>query len=211
MSERHHPIARLSAHTRAGRPGLRCPALDFSLDPADTCIVEMQEKTIYSPSDTPRGLRRGFVFWGATTVLVGSEKGIDVRLALDVVVAARTNTCDVALIFSQDQDLSELADEVRAISIHQNRWIKIACVFPTSPTYANTRGINKTDWVRIDRKTCDACLDHANTLIGYEISFTRPFYKPPPRSLAEIGNNLEASQAEAEGLFDQIVATGIAA
>lgn len=96
---------------------------------------------------------------GATTVLVGSEKGIDVRLALDVVAAARDNTYDVALIFSQDQDLSEVADEVRSISRQQNRWIKLACAFPISPTYNNTRGVNKTEWVRIDRITYDACLD----------------------------------------------------
>lgn len=96
---------------------------------------------------------------GTTTVLVGSEKGVDVRLALDVVAAARDNTCDVALIFSQDQDLSEVADEVRAIATHQDRWIKLACAYPASPTYTNTRGINKTDWLRIDRATYDACLD----------------------------------------------------
>jgi uncharacterized LabA/DUF88 family protein len=93
------------------------------------------------------------------TVLVGNEKGIDVRLALDVVAAAWNDTCDVALIFSQDQDLSEVADEVRQISMRQNRWIKVACAFPVSPTYHNTRGINKTDWYRIDRTTYDACLD----------------------------------------------------
>jgi uncharacterized LabA/DUF88 family protein len=96
---------------------------------------------------------------GSTTVLVGNEKGVDVRLALDVVAAARTNACDVVPIFSQDQDLSEVADEVKAISIQQNRWIKLACAFPVSPTYSNTRGINKTEWVRIDRATYDACLD----------------------------------------------------
>ena len=96
---------------------------------------------------------------GTTTVLVGSEKGVDVRLALDVVAVARDNACDVALIFSQDQDLSEVADEVRAISVQQNRWMMVACAFPVSPTYANTRGINRTQWVRIDRATYDACLD----------------------------------------------------
>jgi uncharacterized LabA/DUF88 family protein len=96
---------------------------------------------------------------GTTTVLVGSEKGIDIRLALDVVAAARDNSFDVALIFSQDQDLSEVADEVRAISIEQKRWIKIACGYPVSPTYANTRGIARTDWLRIDRATYDACID----------------------------------------------------
>ncbi|MEX0715468.1 MAG: hypothetical protein WD066_02730 [Planctomycetaceae bacterium] len=96
---------------------------------------------------------------GTTTVLVGSEKGIDVRLALDVVAACRDKRCDVALIFSQNQDLSEVSDEVRAISIQQNRWIKLACAFPISPTYPNTRGIDKSDWIRIDRKTYDVCLD----------------------------------------------------
>lgn len=96
---------------------------------------------------------------GTTTVLVGSEKGIDVRLALDVVASARDNTCDVALIFSQDQDLSEVAEEVRTIAQQQNRWIKLACGFPVSPTYSNTRGARKSDWVRINRTTYDACLD----------------------------------------------------
>lgn len=96
---------------------------------------------------------------GTTTVLVGSEKEIDIRLALDVVAAARTNTYDVALIFSQDQDLSDVAEEVRVISIEQDRWIKIACAFPVSPTYSNPRGIDRTDWVQIDRKCYDACLD----------------------------------------------------
>jgi len=92
-------------------------------------------------------------------VLVGSEKGIDVRIALDVVAAVRAGACDVALIFSQDQDLSEIADEVRAIALQQRRWIKLACVFPVSPTYTNTRGIDKSDWIRFDRATYDSCLD----------------------------------------------------
>jgi len=53
----------------------------------------------------------------------------------------------------------------------------------------------------------DAWIDHGKTQIGYEISFTRHFYKPTPlRSLDEIRADLEALQAEAEGLLDQIVA-----
>ena len=96
---------------------------------------------------------------GSTTILVGEEKGIDVRLALDAVRMARENLYDVALIFSQDQDLSEAADEVKAISVQQDRWIKVACAFPVSPTAENRRGINGTDWIKIDRATFDACLD----------------------------------------------------
>jgi uncharacterized LabA/DUF88 family protein len=98
----------------------------------------------------------------STTVLVGNEKGIDVRLALDVVAMAHAKAYDVALIFSQDQDLSEVADEVRKVAIEQDRWIKLACAFPSSPTYNNRRGINNTDWVRIDRAMYDGCIDPRN-------------------------------------------------
>ena len=65
----------------------------------------------------------------------------------------------MALVFSQDQDLSEVADEVRVIAKEQGRWIKMASAFPVSPTARNRRGINKTDWVPIDRAIYDACLD----------------------------------------------------
>ena len=93
------------------------------------------------------------------TLLVGQEKGIDVRLALDMVRLARRGDFDVGVVFSQDQDLSEVADEVRAISKEQDRWIKLASAFPSSPTSRNTRGVNGMDWLPIDRTTYDACLD----------------------------------------------------
>jgi uncharacterized LabA/DUF88 family protein len=96
---------------------------------------------------------------GTITALVGQEKGVDVRLALDVVRAAMRRDYDVALIFSQDQDLSEAAAEIREIARLQGRWLKIACAFPLSPTSRNTRGIDKTDWIIIDRALYDACLD----------------------------------------------------
>ena len=92
-------------------------------------------------------------------MLVAEEKGIDVRIALDVIRTARQNDFDVAVIFSQDQDFSELADEIRALAHEQGRWIKIASAFPTSPTSKNKRGINGTDWIKIDRATYDACID----------------------------------------------------
>jgi len=84
----------------------------------------------------------------STTTLVGQEKGIDVRIALDIVRLARANEYDVALIFSQDQDLSEVADEIRSIASDQGRWITIASAYPNSPTSTNRRGINTTDWIR---------------------------------------------------------------
>lgn len=93
------------------------------------------------------------------TVLAAEEKGIDVRIALDVIRMAHRNEYDVALIFSQDQDLSEVAAEVRAISREQGRWIKVASAFPASPVARNRRGINSTDWILIERSLYDRCLD----------------------------------------------------
>ncbi len=64
---------------------------------------------------------------------------------------------DVALIFSQDQDLSEAADEIRLVAREQNRWIKVASAYPAGGY--NRRGIEHTDWIAIDRAAYDACLD----------------------------------------------------
>src|SRR2546422_448621 len=82
----------------------------------------------------------------------------DIR-ALAVIRMAHRAEYDVGVILSQDQALSEVAEEIRTIAREQNRWIKIACAFPSSPTSRNRRGIDKTDWIRIDRATYDACLD----------------------------------------------------
>ena len=71
--------------------------------------------------------------------LDGDEKGIDVRLAIDVIRLAHKGEYDVAVIFSRDQDLSEVEDEIRAISIDQQRWIRIASAFPFSPAVKGFR------------------------------------------------------------------------
>lgn len=55
----------------------------------------------------------------------------------------------------------------------------------------------------------DAWVDETKTQIGYEISFTRHFYKPQPlRTLDQIRGDLITLQDEAEGLLDRIVAMG---
>jgi uncharacterized LabA/DUF88 family protein len=97
---------------------------------------------------------------GSTHIfLAGEEKGIDVRIALDVIRMSHQRAYDVAVIFSQDQDLSEVAEEIRVIAKEQGRWIKVACAFPLSPTTRNRRGVNNTDWIPITRETYDGCLD----------------------------------------------------
>jgi type I restriction enzyme M protein len=52
----------------------------------------------------------------------------------------------------------------------------------------------------------DAWIDETATKIGYEIAFTRYFYKPKPlRTLDEIRADILALKAESEGLLDDIL------
>jgi type I restriction enzyme M protein len=57
--------------------------------------------------------------------------------------------------------------------------------------------------------TPDAWIDESATKIGYEISFTRHFYKPQPlRSLDDIRTDIRALEKETEGLLEEIVQGG---
>ncbi|MBN1167630.1 MAG: hypothetical protein JXA44_10960 [Methanospirillaceae archaeon] len=55
----------------------------------------------------------------------------------------------------------------------------------------------------------DAWIVESATRIGYEISFTRYFYKPQPlRNLEEIKADIIDLEKETEGLLDQILGIG---
>jgi len=90
---------------------------------------------------------------------VAQEKGIDIRIALDLVASARRKEFDVAIIFSQDQDLSEAVVELKDIAKTQGRYIKIVSAYPLSVNASTKRGINGADWFHIDKAFYDACLD----------------------------------------------------
>ena len=98
-------------------------------------------------------------FGNTAVVFTPREKGIDVRLALDIVSTARTQQWSVAVIFSQDQDLAEVVQEVLSIAKEQQRWIEICCAFPDGPNATSRRGIDKTTWCRMDEEFYGACID----------------------------------------------------
>lgn len=57
--------------------------------------------------------------------------------------------------------------------------------------------------------TPDAWIKEDATKIGYEVSFTRHFYKPQPlRTLEEISADILAIEKEAEGLMDGLLKVG---
>ena len=52
----------------------------------------------------------------------------------------------------------------------------------------------------------DAWIDPGKTVIGYEISFTKHFYKPESlRTLEEIEADIRALEQESEGLLEDIL------
>ena len=56
----------------------------------------------------------------------------------------------------------------------------------------------------------DAWIDPSKTQIGYEISFTRVFYKPQPlRTLEEIAADIRALEKETEGLLEGLIVGGV--
>lgn len=90
---------------------------------------------------------------------VPQEKGIDIRIALDLVRCTRKKEFDVAIIFSQDQDLIEAVKEIRDIAGEQGRVIRIISAFPESTIASAARGIDKTEWFKFDKAFYDACID----------------------------------------------------
>lgn len=94
------------------------------------------------------------------------EKGIDIRIALDLVRMARRGELDAAIIYSQDQDLNEVVSEIEAIGLNQGRDIPLVSAFPSSPDSDFDRGIDRTQWLRIDWATYARCIDETDYVPG---------------------------------------------
>ena len=93
---------------------------------------------------------------------VAREKGIDLRIGLDMVRLARSRAYDVVVVFSQDNDLGEATDEVKRIAQEQARFIKVASAYPCGAAAKHPkrrRGIDRTDWIKLTRAEYDACLE----------------------------------------------------
>ena len=119
--------------------------------------IETTERPLhYVRAESALGARHG------SFTEIAHEKGIDIRIALDVIRLASEDDLDVAILFAQDQDYEEVAREVRRIAERAERWIKIASAFPKSVTATSHRGINRTDWKPFSRSLYDACLDPTN-------------------------------------------------
>lgn len=95
----------------------------------------------------------------------GREKGVDVRLALDLIQATYEQRYEVAIIVSQDHDFGPAVQMARAFGQRQNRELVYESAFPYASDISSRqgrRGIPGTTWVHIDKETYDSCLDPAD-------------------------------------------------
>ena len=89
----------------------------------------------------------------------GQEKGVDVRLAIDLVRLTYEKEYEVAIIVSQDWDFGPAIRLVKQIASNQGRRLIFESCFPLGPGSESDRGIPGTIWRPIDQATYDACFD----------------------------------------------------
>lgn len=84
------------------------------------------------------------------------EKGVDVKLAIDLIRLTYEKQYEVAIILSQDRDFEPAINLAREIAQDQGRQIAFESHFIIGDS---SRGIPETTWMAIDKTTYDACLD----------------------------------------------------
>jgi len=93
------------------------------------------------------------------TYRFAQEKGIDVRIAIDALRGAYRKEYDVAILFSLDQDLSEVAADIRALAQEQGRHVDVASAYPCNAARGIPKPVGNTIGVQIDQAAYDACID----------------------------------------------------
>ncbi len=86
------------------------------------------------------------------------EKGIDLRIGLDALALAYERTYDTLIIFSTDQDFTEIRHHVGRLSQLQGREIRLVSSYPVAPSL-RVRGINGFEQHPIPRGVYDQCID----------------------------------------------------
>jgi len=100
--------------------------------------------------------------------IVGIEKGIDLRIAIDALRLAIRKEYDVAIFISEDSDLSEVVNELKEIGREQRRWITVCSAFPQARGEYR-RGIPRAIRFPIDIDTYRKCWDRDYYHPGDEI------------------------------------------
>lgn len=85
-----------------------------------------------------------------------TEKGVDVKLAVDLIRLTYEKKYELAIILSQDRDFEPAIKLAKEIAIDQSRELMFESHFIVGDS---DRGIPGTTWIPIDKTTYDACSD----------------------------------------------------
>jgi len=96
-------------------------------------------------------------------ILSTREKGIDLRIALDVMEAARRHDCTDIIIVSRDQDFREVVEKIEVMNAFERRDIKIWSAYPDGGNGpSHLRGIDGTEEIVVSREDYAGCIDHTD-------------------------------------------------
>jgi len=87
------------------------------------------------------------------------EKGVDVKISVDLIRLTYEKRYEVAIIVSQDRDFEPAIHLAKEIAKDQHRQLVFESHFPIGHGSHSDRGIPGTKWELIDKATYDACLD----------------------------------------------------
>jgi uncharacterized LabA/DUF88 family protein len=102
---------------------------------------------------------QGIIIYKGRVNRGGQEKGVDVRLALDVVHLTHESRYDCGIIVSEDWDFGSAVSLAKIIARHQSRVLSFESAFPFDNNNTSPRGIPGTTWVHIDKPLYDSCHD----------------------------------------------------
>ena len=86
------------------------------------------------------------------------EKGVDLRIGLDALSLAYEQLYDTLIIFSTDQDFTEVHDHVTQVATSQGRTIRFVSAYPLAPR-SRIWGINGFEHVPIPQQIYEQCID----------------------------------------------------
>lgn len=112
---------------------------------------------IFNPPLRYRTTKESFPDGTWRNVLHASEKGVDVRIALDIVKSAIAGRSALVLL-SQDNDMSVAVEEAHSVARAAHRKLEVACAYPTSE-YRSGRGVEGTTWIPMSKDFYDLNID----------------------------------------------------
>lgn len=112
---------------------------------------------IFNPPLRYRTSKESFPDGTWRNVTHATEKGVDVRIALDIVKSAIAGRSALVLL-SQDNDMSVAVEEAHSVAKAAGRKLEVACAYPTSD-FRSGRGVEGTSWIPMSKDFYDLNID----------------------------------------------------